>query len=88
MELAVSEDAVTVFAHPFLIKDPATRVGATGAAARQSRGRPAQEAQRPQVGLRLPAPQDGRVGAAHRIQELKIEGIDTVVEPKRSYPQG
>ena len=64
MELAVSEDAVTVFAHPFLIKDPARVVGATRAAARRPGRRPAQEAQRPQVELRLPAPQDGRVGGA------------------------
>ena len=62
LELAVSEDAITVFANPFLIDNPAKVAGAAGAAARHARGRAAAKALRPRRGLRLPAPEDGRVG--------------------------
>ena len=60
VELAVSEDAVTVFANPFLIDDPVARGGEARPADGRRGGRAAREALRPQTGLRLPAPQDGR----------------------------
>jgi cell division protein FtsI (penicillin-binding protein 3) len=87
MELAVSEDAVTVFAHPFLIDDPA-RVSARLA---PLLGIPADDllkklSDRKSTFVYLRHKMDASEG--HRIQELGIEGIDTVVEPKRSYPQG
>ena len=59
VELAVSEDAVTVFANPFLIDDPAGTADEARAARRPHlRAAPA-AAVGPQEGLRLPAPQDG-----------------------------
>jgi cell division protein FtsI (penicillin-binding protein 3) len=86
-ELAVSEDAVTVFAHPFLIDDPAK------VAARLSPllGRTEDEllkqlSDRDSSFVYLRRKMDASLG--HRIEQLGIEGIDTVVEPKRSYPQG
>jgi cell division protein FtsI/penicillin-binding protein 2 len=87
MELAVSEDAVTVFAHPFLIDDPA-RVSARLA---PLLGVPADDllkklSDRKSTFVYLRHKMDASEG--HKIQELGIEGIDTVVEPKRSYPQG
>jgi len=87
MELAVSEDAVTVFAHPFLIDDPA-RVSARLA---PLLGVPADDllkklSDRKSTFVYLRHKMDASAG--HRIEELGIEGIDTVVEPKRSYPQG
>jgi cell division protein FtsI (penicillin-binding protein 3) len=87
VELAVSEDAVTVFAYPFLIKNPA-RV-----AARLSPliGRPEDElleklSDRGSTFVYLRHKMDASLG--HRIAQLHIPGIDTVVEPKRTYPQG
>ena len=87
MELAVSEDAVTVFAHPFLIDDPA-RVSARLA---PLLGVPEDDllkqlSNRKSTFVYLRHKIDGSVG--HKIAELGIEGIDTVIEPKRSYPQG
>ena len=87
LELAVSEDAVTVFAHPFLIDNPA-RVAARLA---PLIGRPEDElleklSDRDAGFVYLRRKMDASLG--HRIEELGIEGIDTVVEPKRSYPQG
>ncbi len=87
MELAVSEDAVTVFAHPFLIDDPA-RVSARLA---PLLGVPADDllkklSDRKSTFVYLRHKMDASAG--HRIEQLGIEGIDTVVEPKRSYPQG
>jgi cell division protein FtsI/penicillin-binding protein 2 len=87
LELAVSEDAVTVFANPFLITDPA-KVAA----------RLAPLIHRPEGDL-LKKLSDRRQGfvylrrkmdswLAHKVQDLKIEGIGTVTEAKRSYPQG
>ncbi len=86
VELAVSEEAVTVFANPFLIKKPA-RV-----AARLSPllGRPEPEL--------LEELADKKTGFVYlkrkldplpgdKVKELKLEGIGTVSEPRRSYPQ-
>jgi len=86
VELAVSEEAVTVFANPFLIKKPA-RV-----AARLSPllGRPEPElleelADRKTGFVYLKRKLDPLPG--DKVKELKIEGIGTVSEPRRSYPQ-
>jgi cell division protein FtsI/penicillin-binding protein 2 len=87
MDLAVSEDAVTVFAHPFLIDDPA-RVSARLA---PLLGVPADEllkklSDRKSTFVYLRHKMDPAAG--HRIEQLKIEGIKTVIEPRRTYPQG
>ncbi|MGH2714836.1 MAG: peptidoglycan D,D-transpeptidase FtsI family protein [Thermoleophilaceae bacterium] len=86
-ELAVSEDAVTVFAHPFLIDDPA----AVAARLAPLIGRTEEElleklSDRDSGFFYLRRKMDASLG--HRVEELGIEGIDTVIEPKRSYPQG
>jgi cell division protein FtsI/penicillin-binding protein 2 len=87
IELAISEDATTVFANPFLIKNPA-RVAARLA---PLLGRPETElldklADRDRgfvyLARKLPA------SRGERVKRLKIEGLGTVVEPKRTYPQG
>jgi cell division protein FtsI/penicillin-binding protein 2 len=87
VELAVSEDATTVFANPFLIDDPA------GVAARLS----------PLLGMttaelveKLGDREAGFVylrrkldsTRGEKVRKLGIEGIGTLVEPRRSYPQG
>jgi cell division protein FtsI/penicillin-binding protein 2 len=87
VELAVSEDAVTVFANPFLIDNP------SAVAARLA----------PLLGRReedlLPKLSDRDAGFVYlcrkmdasqgqKVERLEIEGIGTVVEPKRTYPQG
>jgi cell division protein FtsI (penicillin-binding protein 3) len=86
-ELAVSEDAITVFAHPFLIDDPA----AVAARLAPLVGRTEEElleklTDRDSGFVYLRRKMDASLG--HEIEELGIEGIDTVIEPKRSYPQG
>jgi cell division protein FtsI (penicillin-binding protein 3) len=87
VELAVSDDATTVFANPFLIKNPA-RVSAQLA---PLVGIPQQQlletlADRRKGFVYLKRKLDGSRGA--QVAGLKIEGIGTVVEPKRTYPQG
>jgi cell division protein FtsI (penicillin-binding protein 3) len=87
VELAVSEDAVTVFAHPFLIDDPA----AVAARLAPLIGRTEDElleklSDRDSGFVYLRRKMDAALG--HKVEELGIEGIDTVIEPKRSYPQG
>jgi cell division protein FtsI (penicillin-binding protein 3) len=87
VELAVSEDAVTVFANPFLIDNPA-------AVAKRLA---------PLIGRReedlLPKLSDRDAGFVYlrrkmdasqgqKIERLEIEGLGTMVEPKRTYPQG
>ncbi len=86
VELAVSEEAATVFANPFLIKEPA-RV-----AARLSPllGRPEPElreelADRKAGFVYLKRKLDPFRG--DKVEKLKIEGIGTVSEPRRTYPQ-
>jgi cell division protein FtsI/penicillin-binding protein 2 len=87
VELAVAEDAVSVFANPFLVKNPAE--AATKLA--------------PILGLRqdeLVATLGDRkkgfvylrrkiaASAGQKVDKLKLEGIGTVGEPRRIYPQG
>ena len=87
IELAVSEDSVTVFAHPVLIDDPA-RVAARLA---PLVGRTESElleklSDKDSTFVYLRRKMDATLG--QRIEDLGIEGIGTVVEPKRTYPQG
>lgn len=87
VELAVSEDSVTVFANPKVVKDPA------GTAARLApfMGRPYQ-----QVLAALSDRSKGFVYLARKlpsqrgelVKKLKIDGIGTTEEPRRVYPQG
>jgi len=86
VELAVSEEAVTVFANPFLIKEPA-RVAAKLS---PLLGRPESEllgelANKKTGFVYLKRKLDPTSG--ERIKKMKLEGIGTVTEPKRSYPQ-
>jgi cell division protein FtsI (penicillin-binding protein 3) len=87
VELAVSEDSVTVFAHPFLIDDP-MKVAAKLA---PLIGRPENEllrklSNRKLTFIYLRRKMDASLG--EKIKKLGIEGIGTVTEPKRVYPQG
>jgi cell division protein FtsI (penicillin-binding protein 3) len=87
MELAVSEDAVTVFAHPFLIDDPARVSARLAPLLGVSEDELLKKlADRKSTFVYLRHKMDPSVG--HRIAQMKIEGIETVIEPKRSYPQG
>ena len=87
VELAISEDAVAVVANPLLIKDPA----GTSAKLAPIIGRPRGEVQRDLsdrrrgfVYLRRKLP----AARGDRVERLEIEGLDTVVEQRRSYPRG
>jgi cell division protein FtsI (penicillin-binding protein 3) len=86
-ELAVSEDGITVFANPLQLKDPA------GVAKRLAPflDMPANELleklsdrTRGFVYLRRKLP----ATRAETLEGLKIEGVGTVTEPRRRYPQG
>ncbi len=87
IELAVSEDATTVFANPFLIADPA------GVSRRLA---PLLGMDQDEVMEKLADRETGFVylrrklnsTRGEKIERLGIEGIDTVVEPRRTYPQG
>lgn len=86
VELAVSEDATTVFAYPFLIKDPA----AVAAKLAPLLGVPEDDLL-PKLDSKkgyilLQHAVDATTGA--KIAKLRIEGIGTESEPKRTYPQG
>src|SRR5437764_5775655 len=86
LDLAVSEDAVTVFANPFLIKNPtlvAQRVAPIV-------GRPYSEvlgelANRNKGFVYLARKLDPSTEA--KITALKVVGLGTMTEPKRLYPQ-
>jgi cell division protein FtsI (penicillin-binding protein 3) len=87
MELAVSEDAITVFAHPFLIDDPARVSARLAPLLGVSEDELLKKlSKRKSTFVYLRHKIDGSLG--HQVEQLGIEGIDTVVEPKRSYPQG
>lgn len=87
VELAVSEDSVTVFGNPLQIKDPA------GVAAKLA---PLVDEDEQQLTELLADRSTGFVYLARKIppaegqqvEKLEIEGIDTLAEPRRTYPQG
>jgi cell division protein FtsI (penicillin-binding protein 3) len=87
IELAVSEDSVTVFAHPIMIDDPA-KVAARLAPliGRTESELLEQLSDKDSTFVYLRRKMDATLG--QRIEDLGIEGIGTVVEPKRTYPQG
>src|SRR3954466_771204 len=87
VELAVSENSVTVFANPHVIKDP----GGTASKLAPFLNRPYQEL--------LDKLSDRSVGFVYLarklplskgtvVQKLRIPGIGTTEEPRRVYPQG
>ncbi len=87
VELAVSEDSVTVFGNPLQIKDPA------GVAAQLA---PIVDGDEQELTELLADRSTGFVylarkippAAGEQVEKLKIEGIGTVAEPRRTYPQG
>lgn len=86
LELAVSEDAVTVFAHPFLIDRPervARRLA--GPLDRSAKALARELSDRRRGFVYLGRKLDPEIGRA--IEKLDIEGIETVTEPRRRYPQ-
>ena len=85
VELAVSEDAVTVFANPFLIKRPDMVVPRLARALERPPAAVARKlADRDAGFVYLGRKLDPEVG--ERVADLKIEGVGTVVEPRRRYP--
>jgi cell division protein FtsI/penicillin-binding protein 2 len=87
VDLAVSEDSVTVFAHPFLIKDPAKVAARLAPLIGRSDDELLRKlADRATTFVYLRRKMDASLG--EKIKKLKIEGIGTVTEPKRVYPQG
>jgi cell division protein FtsI (penicillin-binding protein 3) len=86
IELAVSEDAVTVFAHPFLVDDPAKVAARLAPLIGRTESELLEKLSDKDSGfVYLRRKMDAALG--QRIEELEIEGIDTVVEAKRTYPQ-
>jgi len=87
LELAVSEDAVTVFANPFLIDDPAgvaTKLAPLVKLDREELLDTLSDRETGFVYLRRKLDPD----RGEKVEDLGIEGIGTVVEPRRTYPQG
>jgi cell division protein FtsI (penicillin-binding protein 3) len=86
VELAVSEDSVTVFAHPFLIEDPAKVAARLAPLIGRSEDELLRKlADRKSTFVYLRRKMDASLG--EKIKNLGIEGIGTVTEPKRVYPQ-
>ena len=86
IKLAVSEDAVTVFAHPFLIEDPARVAKRLAPLIGRTESELLEKlSDKDSSFVYLRRKMDAGLG--QRIEDLGIEGIDTVVEAKRTYPQ-
>jgi cell division protein FtsI/penicillin-binding protein 2 len=87
VELAVSEDATTVFANPFLIDDPPGTADKLAPLLGISEDELLEKLSDRDTGfVYLRRKLDSTRG--EKVRRLGIEGIDTVVEPRRSYPQG
>jgi cell division protein FtsI (penicillin-binding protein 3) len=87
VELAVSEDAVTAFANPFLIDDPAAVAARLAPLVGRTKDDLLRRLSDRDAGfVYLRRKMDASVG--QKIERLEIEGIGTMTEPKRTYPQG
>ena len=87
VELAVTEDSATVFAHPFLIDDPTKVAARLAPLVGRSEDELLRKLSDRETGfVYLRRKMDASLG--EEIEELGIEGIGTVTEPKRVYPQG
>ena len=87
VELAVSEDAITVFANPFLVKNPSRTAARLAPLLGVPQGDLLEKLGDREKGfVYLKRQLNPNAGA--RVARLKIEGIGTVVEPERAYPQG
>jgi cell division protein FtsI (penicillin-binding protein 3) len=87
IELAVSEDATTVFANPFLIDDPAGVAEQIAPLLGMPQDEVMEKLSDQDTGfVYLRRKLDATRG--QKISDLDIEGIGTVVEPRRTYPQG
>ena len=87
IDLAVSEDSVTVFAHPIMIDDPAKVAARIAPLVGRTESELLEKlSDKESTFVYLRRKMDATLG--QRIDELGIEGIGTVVEPKRTYPQG
>jgi cell division protein FtsI/penicillin-binding protein 2 len=86
LELAVSEDSTTVFANPFLIKDPASAAGQLSPLTGLDYDTLIRKlADRKKGFLYIKRKIDADKGKA--IRKLKIPGVGTMSEPRRRYPQ-
>lgn len=87
VELAVSEDSVTVFANPFLIDDPAKVAARLAPLVGSDEDELLRKLSDRKAGfVYLRRKMDASLG--EDVEKLGIEGIGTVTEPKRTYPQG
>jgi len=87
VELAVAEDAVSVFANPFLVKSPTSAAAKLAPILGLSKGDVVSAlADRKKGFVYLRRKMDAAAG--EKVAKLKIEGVETVGEPRRTYPQG
>jgi cell division protein FtsI (penicillin-binding protein 3) len=87
VELAVSEDALTVYANPFLIDNPAAVAKRLAPLVGRSEDELLRKLSDRDAGfVYLRRKMDASQG--QKVERLEIEGIGTMVEPKRAYPQG
>jgi cell division protein FtsI (penicillin-binding protein 3) len=86
VELAVSEDSVTVFAHPFLVDDPVKVAARLAPLLGRTEDELLRKLSAKETFVYLRRKMDASLG--EDVEELGIEGIGTVTEPKRVYPQG
>jgi len=87
LELAVSEDSASVYANPFLIKDPGSVAGQLSPLTGLDYDTLVRKlANRKQGFVYLKRKLDAAKGKA--IAKLKLAGIGVMDEPRRRYPQG
>jgi cell division protein FtsI (penicillin-binding protein 3) len=87
VELAVGEDAVSVFANPFLVKNPVSAAAKLAPILGEPEGEVLSAlADRKKGFIYLRRKMDA--GVAEEISKLKLEGVGSVGEPRRIYPQG
>lgn len=86
-ELAVTEDATTVFANPFLVERPARAAEKLAPVLDMRRADLAEALGDEDAGFVYLARQEN-AEVADQVDRLAIPGVETVPEPRRRYPHG
>ena len=86
-ELAVSEDAATIFATPFLVKDPVGTARRLAPILGRSESKLLKVLSDRKSGFAYLA-RKAEAGKGERIQKLEIEGIGVLDDSRRYYPEG
>ena len=87
VKLAVSEDAVSVFATPYLVEDPPAAAAQLAKALGVDEGKLLEQLANPESGFEYLA-RKVDLPTAEKVSDLGLDGVGTLPDSRRIYPEG